>query len=135
LLPQQPHQASEGKLTCQRGSWEVAATAVCDPGAEVHSRRGTTARALAAAGTKLSVRNRTRFMARIVQVRLSWLVRRCRASGPSDPSVRNTPIANRPENGATRDQDRTQRAGLVGPLQAGARGPAKRRCHMRKKCH
>jgi hypothetical protein len=30
-LPRQPHQVSEGKLTCQRGSWEVAATAACDP--------------------------------------------------------------------------------------------------------
>ena len=30
-LPRQPHQVSEGKLTCQRGSWQVAATAACDP--------------------------------------------------------------------------------------------------------
>ena len=30
-LPQQPQQVSEGKLTCQRGFWEVAATAACDP--------------------------------------------------------------------------------------------------------
>ena len=30
-LPWQPHLVSEGKLTCQRGSWEVAATAACDP--------------------------------------------------------------------------------------------------------
>jgi hypothetical protein len=30
-LPWQPHQVSEGKPTCQRGSWEVAATAACDP--------------------------------------------------------------------------------------------------------
>ena len=30
-LARQPHQVSEGKLTCQGGSWEVAATAACDP--------------------------------------------------------------------------------------------------------
>jgi len=30
-LPRQLHLVSEGKLTCQRGSWEVAATAACDP--------------------------------------------------------------------------------------------------------
>jgi len=29
--PGQPHLVSEGKLTCQRGSWEVAATAAYDP--------------------------------------------------------------------------------------------------------
>jgi len=30
-LPRQPHQVSEGKQTRQRGSWEAAATAACDP--------------------------------------------------------------------------------------------------------